>query len=116
MMKNIINDKEIIGNDFDSIFICQDEENYNIIRISWFKDCHFRDELYINLEEKKFDHPELRNRQDWYYAGEGIDIEIYFSFNNRLLSVDMFYHDEMKVVSRNYNLEELYEATGEINA
>ena len=115
MFNNIINDKAIKGKDFDSIFICQDENQFNIIRVSWFKDCHFRDELFINLAEKQYDHPELRNRIDWYNAGEGQNIDIYFSYSNKYLSIDIFYHDEMKVVSRNYDLEELYEIASLIN-
>ena len=78
---NIIN-KEIMGEGFDSIIIDQDNVHYNIIRISWFKDNHFQGELYLDVATKKFHNPDLRSRQDWYWVGEGVDIDIYFSFNN----------------------------------
>lgn len=103
MFQNII--------DKDFIVIDQDDNNSNLIRLSWFKDNHFQGELFLNLENKTFDRPELRNRVDWYCVGEGQNIDIYFSYNNKYLSIDIFYHDEMKVVSRNYKLDELFEAS-----
>lgn len=99
MFKNII--------DKDFIMIDQDDNNSNLIRLSWFKDNHFQGELYIDLEDDKYDNPFLRNRQDWYFAKGGNNIEIYFSYNNKLLSIDYsFYGDYF--TSHTYRLEDLF--------
>lgn len=101
MFKNIYNSKQL--------HICQDDKNHAYLRVSFFKDGHYMTEFFLNLDSDNWDHPELRNRMDWWHTTSSRRIEVYFSQNSRYLSIDYDVFDDGCITSRTYELKELYD-------
>lgn len=92
------------------LHICQDDKNHARLRISFFgEDYHYLAEFFLNLDSDNWDHPELRNRMDWWHAARGRRIAVYFSQNSRYLSIDYDVFNDGHITSRTYELKELYD-------
>ena len=99
MYKNII--------DKDWLMICQDDTSPQKIRLSWFKDCHFQDEVFINLfEPSKYDKKMITF--DVYCLGTGKYCTFYCDYRNEWLIVDIWVYNKAEFVTHIYNLKELY--------
>lgn len=79
------------------------------IRISWFKEGHFQDELYLDLTDKKY--IKTMPPIDWYPVGRSYDLEIYFSQNQQFMSIDFYDKDNDKCVINTYDINELFAAS-----
>ena len=91
--------------DRDELIVDQWKDNPAILRISWFKDNHYQCEKWINLKDEEFHH---HVNQDWYHAGYGLYVDIYFTYDNRYISFD--YDCNGEYIYRTYNLQELFDS------
>ena len=91
--------------DKDTLVVDQDKSNPAIFRISWFKDYHYQGEIYISLIDTKYDKP--MPMYDYYHAGYGLYVNIYFTHDNRYISFD--YDCNGEYIYRTYELAELFE-------
>lgn len=101
-------DKKIQGTGFDELII--DLVKPKEIRISFFKNNHFQDELYLCLDEEAA--ASWNDKVDLYPLGQGYycnDIDIYSTFDNKTLVID--YYDRGEEISKTsvYNIQELFE-------
>ena len=93
----------------EQLDICQDDKNHAHIRVSFFKNWHYMAEFFLNLDNDNWDHPELRNRMDWWHVTRGNRIEVYLSQNSHYLSIDYDIFNDGHIISRTYELKELYD-------
>lgn len=96
--------------DRDDLIIDRDKHNPRILRLSWLdNNLHYQgQQLFLDILDCKYDHPELRNQFDWYHAGYDENLNIYFSYTNKYLSLDLTMSDGWHTISRTYDLKELY--------
>ena len=97
MYKNII--------DKDWLMICQDDTCPSKIRLSWFKDNHYQCEKFIDLKLEEY---HKHTNMDWYHAGYGLYVNVYFTHNNRYISFD--YDCNGEYIYKSYELAELFES------
>ena len=90
--------------DRDELIVDQRIDNPTIFRFSWFKDGHYQGEKWIYLKSKEYDKD---TNQDWYHAGYGLYVDIYFTYDNRYISFD--YDCNGEYIYRTYNLQELFD-------
>ena len=91
--------------DREKLIVDQWRDNPAIFRISWFKDNHYQCEKWINLKDTEFDRPVLMF--DWYHAGYGLYVDLYFTHDNKYISFD--YDCNGEYIYRTYELQELFD-------
>ena len=91
--------------DRDELIVDQWKDNPTIFRISWFKDNHYQREKWINLRDTKYDKP--MPIFDWYHAGYGLYIDVFFSYNKYYISFN--YDCNGEYIYRAYELQELFD-------
>ena len=91
--------------DREDLIVDQWKDDSAILRISWFKDNHYQCEKWICLRSKEY---HKYANQDWYPAGYGLYIDIYFTHDNRYISFD--YDCNGEYIYRSYNLQELFDS------
>ena len=91
--------------DRDKLIVDQWKDNPAIFRISWFKNNHYQGEKWINLKDAEFDRP--MPIFDWYHAGYGLYVDVYFSYSERYISFD--YDCNGEYIYRTYELQELFD-------
>ena len=91
--------------DRDKLIVDQWKDNPAIFRISWFNDNHYQCEKWINLKDAEFDRP--IPIFDWYHAGYGLYVNVYFDYCNRYISFD--YDCNGEYIHRFYELQELFD-------
>lgn len=93
--------------DRDKLIVDQWKDNPAIFRISWFKNFHYQCEKYIDLKNTEYDKP--MPMYDYYHAGYGLYVDIYFTHDNRYISFD--YDCNGEYIYRTYELRELFDST-----
>ena len=91
--------------DRDKLIVDQWKDNPTIFRISWFEDNHYQCEKWVNLKDEEFDRP--MPMFDWYLAGYGLYVDLYFIYNNKYISFD--YDCNGEYIYRTYSLQELFD-------
>lgn len=107
----VLTDRRIETKRFNRILVENPLPQRPELRVSWFKDEQLQGEIYLNLKEDKFDHPELCGNRDWFPGGGSQNglIEVYFSQDNKLVSFDYLTPAESSFgVTRTYVIEELF--------
>jgi hypothetical protein len=89
----------------DELIVDQWKDDPAVFRISWFKDNHYQCEKWINLKDAEYDKPSIF--WDWYHAGYGLYVDIYFDHCNRYISFD--YDCNGEYIHRTYELEILFD-------
>lgn len=85
--------------------------------ISWFKEEHFQDEWYLNLEDCKYTKVEAVIPEAIYWRTVGYDCErdIYLSADERYVKFTFYDLDLGRFMTRIYDINELFKAAGETN-
>lgn len=99
-------DEDVEGNGFDHILL--DLIKPNEVRISWFKDSHFQDELYILLNDSCSD-AEIQKYQ-WIPISYNKDIDVYLSQNKQYLLIDYYDRVANEMCTRTYDIQKLFDA------
>ena len=94
--------------DIDELIVDQWTDNPTIFRISCFSDGHYQCAKWICLKLKEY---HRHTNLDWYHAGYGLYVDIYFTHSNQYISFD--YDCNGEYIYRTYNLQELFDNADE---
>lgn len=96
--------------DRNELIIDQNKKNHRLFRLSWFKDYHYQCEFFIDVYNDEWDHPQFQGQMDWWHAKSEVDnVNIYFSYNNKYLIIELIIEGDWCTITRTYSLEELYQ-------